>query len=439
MTDQTPIQPADAGWYPLTAGQMDFWEEFLFHPDQPVSTVAHVIAFDGALNEAALVDAIRQTLAETDTLALAFRERADGGVEQRRDPSRIPRLQQYDLRGKPDPDAAAHRIMRADMDAPLDLRRQPLSAQMLLRLGETRWFWYSRGHHIVLDGYGMSLIERRVAQSYAAAHGQGQPGAPFGRLADFLMEERDYADSLACLRDRAYWADLLEPHRTDLPVLRKGAEDYGAPPLASSFTMGTDFDAALQRAARAAGLNWADLLTLLSAIWLSSHDPGRRDPAGPVWLPYMSRMGSVSANIPAMVVNIMPLFAAANAGEPLADQIARLSRQLRQQRRHGRYRVEEMARDCAIPSGHRFHFTPLVNVMPFAPPEFHGVETRRMVLAAGPGDGFNISFTGSGTGAGLTAAIEAEQAGAGDFTARAAAFEGWLRASIGQLSQPPAP
>ncbi len=45
---------AAAVWHDLTAGQMDFWEEFQFHPDQPVSTVAHVIAFDGTLDEAAM-------------------------------------------------------------------------------------------------------------------------------------------------------------------------------------------------------------------------------------------------------------------------------------------------------------------------------------------------------------------------------------------------
>ena len=57
-------------WHPLTAGQMDFWEEFVVHPDQPVSTVAHCLKLQGPLDEEALIAALTQTVAEADTLAL---------------------------------------------------------------------------------------------------------------------------------------------------------------------------------------------------------------------------------------------------------------------------------------------------------------------------------------------------------------------------------
>lgn len=435
------------GWMPLTAGQMDFWEEFRFHPDQPVSTVAHCITLDGPLNAAALAQAIRQTVAEADTLALRFDEAPDGTLRQRVDPARAPQLRQIDLCGHADPAAEARRIMRADRDAPLDLARQPVAAQMLLRVGTERWLWYSRGHHIILDGFGMALIERRVSRLYAAALGQGEPGPAFGRLADFLGEETAYAGSAAHALDRAYWSDWLAPHRPHLPVLRKGAEDYGATPLMAGFTPGGTFERALQAGASALRINWADLLTLLSALWLARHDPGRTAPDAPcpIWLPYMSRMGSVSAHIPAMVVNILPLIVPPETADEIACSqsapaaltqiVTGLSAQLRRHRRHGRYRIEDMARDCGIPAAHRFHFTPLVNVMPFDLPQFVGVTARRHVLAAGPGDGFNVSFTADPKGAGLACAIEADPATQprATFPARAAGFEQWLRAAVATL------
>ena len=428
-------------WLPLTAGQMDFWEEFLFHPDQPVSTVAHCLDLEGPLDEAALIAAIRQTVAESDTLALRFRQQGDGRVIQHVDPGRVPRLMLHDLRGRPDPDAAARRIMRGDLDAILDLRRQPLSAQMLLRVGDRRWLWYCRGHHIILDGFGMSLIEARVAALYAARTGGAAAGAPFDRLAAFIDEDAAYAASQQYAGDRAYWLAELTRVRDSLPVLRKGAEDYGVDPLRAGFTPGPGFEAALQRAAATTGLSWADLLTLLSAVWLARHDPGRAGPGPiPVWLPYMSRMGSVSANIPAMVVNILPLIVDPTPDEGLEALLIRLARTLRRHRRHGRYRIEDMARDCGIPAGHRFHFTPLVNVMPFALPQFRGLTARRLVLAAGPGDGFNISFTGGGAGTDLVCWIEAEPATQPEdgFAPRAAGYEAWLRGTVDQLVAGPA-
>lgn len=425
-------------WMALTAGQMDFWEEFLFHPDQPVSTVAHCLELQGEVDEPALIAAIRQTIAESDTLALAFRD-AGGRVEQRVDPARAPQLQQIDPRGHPDPDRQARQLMEADRDAPLDLRRQPVSAQMLLRIGAQRWLWYCRGHHIILDGFGMSLIERRVARLYAAATQGGDAGAPFGRLTDFLTEEAAYSASAACAQDRAYWTNTLTPDRANLPVLRKGAEDYGAMPLRASFTPGPDFETTLQAASTRLGISWADALTLVSALWLTRHDPGRAEAepgaARPVWLPYMSRMGSRSATIPAMVVNILPLMVDGTDAPAIA--IPRLAAQLRHHRRHGRYRIEDMARDCGVPTGQRFYFTPLINVMPFDPPRFAGIAARRHVLAAGPGDGFNVSFTASSAGTGMACAIEADpatQPPAG-FTARATGFEHWLRGTLETLAR----
>lgn len=421
-------------WRPLTAGQMDFWEEFVFHPDQPVSTVAHCLELQGPLDEAALIAALNRTVAEAETLALTFREGPDGRVLQRVDPSRVPQLARQDLRGAPDPWAAARRIMRADIDAVLDLRCQPLSAQMLLRLGDDRWVWYFRGHHMILDGFGMSLIEGRVARLYAAATGQGEAGASFGQLADFLAEDAAYQGSETCARDRAYWQDQLAPYRATLPVLRKGAEDYGIQPMRAAFIPGAAFERDLQAMAADLRLSWADTLTLLSAAWLALHDPDRADALAPlpIWLPYMSRMGSISANIPAMVVNILPLIVTPQPDEPLRQLLARLAKDLRRHRRHGRYRIEAMARDCGLGAGHRFHFTPLINVMPFAPPQFPGLKATRHVLAAGPGDGFNISFLGDGMGAGLSAAIEADPAtqSRDSFPNRAAEFEAWLRAAV---------
>ena len=430
-------------WQPLTAGQMDFWEEFVFHPDQPVSTVAHCLELRGPLDEAALITVLDRAAAEAETLALTFDETPDGRVRQRVDPNRIPDLARHDLRGTSDPWTEARRIMRADIDAVLDLRRQPLSAQKLLRLGDDHWLWYFRGHHMILDGFGMSLIEGRVARLYAAAVGQGDAGAPFGRLTDFLAEDTAYHASDACAQDRTYWLGQLMPFRADLPVLRKGAEDYGTPPMRAAFTPRADFEHNLQSAAARLRLSWADTLTLLSAAWLALHDPDRADPLAPlpIWLPYMSRMGSVSANIPAMVVNILPLVVTPQPDEPLAALIARLARDLRRHRRHGRYRIEEMARDCGLGAGHRFHFTPLINVMPFAPPYFPGLVATRHVLAAGPGDGFNISFLADGMGAGISAMIEADPAtqSRDSFPARAAGFEAWLRKALDVLDAEGAP
>ena len=56
--------------------------------------------------------------------------------------------------------------MKADLAQPIDPTRGPLFGFALFKASATRFFWYARYHHIVLDGFGMWLVARRVAEVY---------------------------------------------------------------------------------------------------------------------------------------------------------------------------------------------------------------------------------------------------------------------------------
>ncbi len=425
MSDQRP----DADWLALTLAQLDFYEEFRLHPDTPVSTVAHAIELRGPCDGAALGRAIAATIAETDVMALRFGLDGAGRPRQRLDPGRVPVLRRIDL-AHLDPDRArarAFELMQADMQAGLDLLTQPIFAQWLIRLSPVHHIWFSRGHHIALDGYGMGLIERRCAAHYAAfsgAAGQGagqgagpRAGRRLGAFGDYLNEETDYRASPRHAADGQHWAQVLA--KAPPPqVLRKGSEDYPTEPLFAEHDLAPLRDALIARAG-ALGMGWPDLLTALCAIWTARRVGGgsaaRRtgtegDLTATVWLPYMSRMGSVSASVPALVVNILPLVVRLAPQAPLADTLTRLAADLRKLRRHGRYRIEQIAQDRGIEPGSRFFFSPLINVLPFDEARFEGCETLRHVLSNGPGDGFNITIRGDAQAQGLALLIEADPA-----------------------------
>lgn len=393
-------------WMPLTLAQLDFWEEFCFHPDKPVSTVAHYVTIDGPADADALAKAISQTLMEAEALALQFEQIADGMVRQRIDPDRAPKLIEMDLRGETNPVAEAMSRMRADFEAVLDLRRDPIAAQWLIRTGDKNWIWYNRGHHAALDGYSMLLLEQRCARLYRHFLGKSPAGKPFESFVKFIEEDRRYASGTRVGEDRDYWKGYLSGELS-LPVLQKGGEDYASEGLTGFCPLPHDFTPRMIAAAERFNIGWPDLLVLISGAYLERHLPYNGD-AQPLWLPYMSRMGNVTARIPCLAVNILPLLISSVQGETLAGYIARLSDDLRQQRRHGRYRVEQLASDRGISAGKRFFFSPLVNILPFDSPEFDGCQCERHVLSNGPADGFNITFRSGGDGGEMSLYLEAD-------------------------------
>lgn len=394
---------------PLTLGQLDFWEEFLAHPGQPVSTVAHLTQLDGAVDAEALARAIETVAAEAEVLSLRFQAGAGGDLPvQFVDPASRPALRRFDLRGHSDPQAAARALIQADLDRPMDLCAGQLSALWLMQVGPQSWLWYCRGHHIFLDGYSMALIERRVAQLYAhLAHG-ADAGRPFAHFADYLAEESAYRDSPRHQAARDFWRDTLAAGPAP-QVLLKGSEDYPTNPRSAEISL-AHLEDPLRQAARRLDQGWPDLLIMLCALWLNANPDSDLAPPtqSMVWLPLMGRMGSISAQVPAMVLNIAPLRVAPDARASLGQALTRMAGDLKAMRRHGRCRIEQIDADYGLAEDQRFFFSPLINVMPFEPAHFPDCQTRREVLAAGPGDGFNITIAADPMANGLTLYLDAD-------------------------------
>ncbi|MTH77576.1 condensation domain-containing protein [Paracoccus aestuariivivens] len=425
--------------YALTLAQLDFWEEFRMHPGEAVSTVAHAIELTGEVDESALAAAITQTIAETDVLALRFTTAPDGTPRQQLDETRRPVLRRLDLSGEFDPMARAMALMQADVEEPLDLLSEPLAAQWLIRLGPDHVIWYNRGHHIVLDGYAMGLIESRCARLYAAGTGHGEAGAPMGRFFAYVDEETTYRASPRHDTDGQHWAKVLSgpaPAKT----LDKGSEDYPTEEMFHEESLADLRETLLARSAEF-GIGWPDLLTLLCGVWaalnvkdrsVSRHVDGHGGITMPVWLPYLSRMGSVAIDVPALVVNILPFEVTIMPDETLAGAAPRLAGQLRKLRRHGRYRIEQIGFDHGQGAGQRFFFSPLINVLPFDKARFVGCETERHVLSNGPGDGFNITIRGDSHAGGLELRMDADPSltARTDFAQHASSLPAFLRETL---------
>ncbi|OKB64671.1 condensation protein [Serratia marcescens] len=383
-------------WLPLAPAQLDFWEEYTLHPGHALSTVAHCTELCGAVEEAALCRAIAVTLAETQAFALRFGERCgDHPPPLRHDPLCTPPLQRIDLQTHRDPWQAAQSLMHDDIAQHRVLHCEPLAAAWLLKLGPERYLWYVRAHHILIDGFGMALIEHRCAALYAHYLGQRSDNVPLGAFAAFQQAELAYAGSERCERDRRFWQAYLPPSQA-LPTVRKGGEAYGVRRLSTHHRLPTEVSHRLAQLADRSGINWPDLLVALSAAWLFQVMPhhARQGDALPMWIPAMNRRGQAATNVPSLAVNTLPLLVPPPQAETLGGFLTTMTRQLRELRSHAGYRLRQLAADRGVEPDSRFFISPFINVQPFDPPRFSGCSGTRRVLAGGSGDGFNLTYRG---------------------------------------------
>ncbi|MEV5238637.1 condensation domain-containing protein [Streptomyces cinnamoneus] len=415
--DAPSRHPVPAG-LPLTAAQSAMWDAQALDPACPALTTAEYLDIRGDLDPDLFAEALYRTVAEADALRVRLVDTPSGPRQLPVDvgpPGHGFPLHTADLRTARDPHAAALAWMRADLDVPFDLAAGPLFAHGLLRTGDQRWLWYHRVHHAVLDGYGHSLVARRVAAVHTAlAAGREPEPSPFGRLAALVEEDTAYRASAARERDRDHWLRHLAD-RPAVPTLAGRTAQPSPTTLRHSAHLDPAAGTRLRELAASVRATWPDVLLAAQALYVARATRSEEVVLG---LPLMGRMGSVALRVPGMVMNVLPLRFAVPADATFAELTRQADLGVRAARRHRRYPFADLRRDLADltaraagrgPAGPLVG--PLVNVMPFDYGlTFAGAPSEAHNLAAGPVEDLSVNVYDRADGSGLRIDFDANPA-----------------------------
>lgn len=394
---------------PLVAAQPGIWMAERLSTLPGAWSVAHYVELRGALDPALLGKAIVAGLQQADTLSLRLEEE-EGEVWQWVAADRTfgePSI--IDLRTAQDPHRAATERMQADLAQ--DLRvdgGNPLVCHQLLRVGDDRWYWYQRYHHLLVDGFSFPAITRQIAAIYRAwQRGEATPESPFTPFAEVVDEYQRYAGSEAWQRDKAFWQAQRQalPAPASLSAAPLGGRAAGSDIWRMKLEMNAD--AFRRLAGHAPQCQPADLALALTTLWLGRLCNRMDYAAGFI---FMRRMGSAALTSTGPVLNVLPLAVHIDAQETLADLAMRLAAQLKKMRRHQRYDAEQIVRDSGKAAGDEPLFGPVLNVKVFDYQlDIDGVQALTHTLATGPVNDLELALFPDETG-GLSLEILANKA-----------------------------
>ena len=394
---------------PLVAAQPGIWMAERLSTLPGAWSVAHYVELRGALDPTLLGKAIVAGLQQADTLSLRFEEE-EGEVWQWLAADRTfaePSI--IDLRTAPDPHRAATERMQADLAQ--DLRvdgGNPLVCHQLLRVGDDRWYWYQRYHHLLVDGFSFPAITRQIAAIYRAwQRGEATPESPFTPFVEVVDEYQRYAGSEAWQRDKAFWQAQRQalPAPASLSAAPLGGRAAGSDIWRMKLEMNAD--AFRRLASHAPQCQPADLALALTTLWLGRLCNRMDYAAGFI---FMRRMGSAALTSTGPVLNVLPLAVHIDAQETLADLAMRLAAQLKKMRRHQRYDAEQIVRDSGKAAGDEPLFGPVLNVKVFDYQlDIDGVQAVTHTLATGPVNDLELALFPDETG-GLSLEILANKA-----------------------------
>ncbi|WP_280721380.1 non-ribosomal peptide synthetase [Kitasatospora sp. MAA4] len=370
----------------LTGAQRGVWYGQQLDPASPAYNTAEFVEIQGPVDRVRFEEALRTAVTQAEALHARFGD--DSGEPRQTLGETAWQLRTVDVSGESDPWSAADRWMREDLRQPFDLTCSPLFGHALITLSAERVLWYQRAHHIVLDGYGFSLLARRVAEVYGALVNDRRPPAnSFGSFDELLRNEEAYRGSEQCERDRAYWLDQF----ADLPRPAVLAE-LSAPVSAGFRRERAGLPAGVaEQVARTAELTGAVTAEVMIAA-VAAYTYRRSGSADVVLgVPVMNR-GSAAARVPSMMVNVTPLRLRLRPQLSFAELVAEVSGALRGTRAHRRYRYEDIRRDLGLVGDNRRLFGPMVNIKPFSGKlDFGGLRGVVHQLSAGPVEDLTVN------------------------------------------------
>ena len=327
--------------FALTVAQRDIWLDQISHGDSPLYNIGAYVELEGAVDVARLQAALAHLVALHDGLRAVLV--AGHGVPRQRFAEDVTVvLTEHDVRAADDPFGAAKGLLHGQMQKVFALDGGTLWGAQLIRLQDQRYLFALQAHHLILDGWGVDLWFKQVADYYGLL-GQGlalPTTAPSYR--EFIADDAQYQASPRHGSDRDYWLAKFR----QLPDALLAPRDRGAVPAGEpSAVLEHPFDTRLLARMRQLGtdLQASAFHVLLAAMHVCCARTWQRD-EWVVGLPVRNRGNARFKSTMGLFTQVSALRMDFGRSASFAELVRGIRDALKRDFRHQRFALSELNR-----------------------------------------------------------------------------------------------
>ncbi|MHC4837645.1 MAG: hybrid non-ribosomal peptide synthetase/type I polyketide synthase [Planctomycetota bacterium] len=334
----------------LTGPQEELWLTTRAAPEASIA-LNEPCAFrlDGRLHRGVLDRALRKLVERHDALRAAAAPDGSGLVVHPH--GATPPVREHDLRGlAPEEQAAAReRIYREDSREPFDLEAPPLLRVHLIRLGEREQELLLTVHHLIADGWSISILFHDLAQLYSRMM-QGrnetlEEAMPLTEFKAWEVEQRasvEHAETLAFWKGR--FATVPEPLELPLDRPRPARRSYAGDRF--HVTLEAELGRALQQQASTRKCTLFSLLLAGYLAWLHRLT-GRTDLV--LGIPSAGQALLGANNLVAHCVHYLPFRLQVDPEESFERLVARVAEEMLTVNEHQDFTFGDLLQELRMP------------------------------------------------------------------------------------------
>ena len=328
--------------YPLTLAQRDIWIDQILHGDTPLYNIGGHVHLPGPLDIDRLRQSIQLLTQKHDSLRLQLtKSRDENGIPQQTSvPSLEVEVPLHDFRGEAEPLKAARRWMQQRFVQPFTLEGQPLFRYDLIRVADENHYWLIQYHHLIIDGWGIALLNRSLAELYTALSQGRAPDLQSPSYLDHVADAQSYLQSEQYGNHRSYWLQRYDS--VPDPLLTSRTPDKG---LAASdcYTVPLSRDLYQQLGILAKQYQASTFHVIIGALALYFTRTQGRDEFV-IGLPVLNRSKAAFKNTAGPFTGVIPTRLQVKADASFGELLRGIAQTLRADYRRQRFPIGEINR-----------------------------------------------------------------------------------------------
>jgi hypothetical protein len=217
--------------------------------------------------------------------------------------------------------------------------------------------WLLQYHHLILDGWGIALLNRSLAALYSQLANGKNPMPDSPSYVEFIHSDRDYVESATFQKDRAYW--LQQFPTAPEPLLQPRYHSRHA----QQSTVGSGCEtlylprAFYQQLGELGKRHHASLFhVLLGALYVYFTRTAQRNDFA-IGLPVLNRANARAKQTTGLFVGVSPCWFRFDTELSFADLLQQVGKTLKAHYRHQRFPVSEIKREVGLGQGQLFDVT----------------------------------------------------------------------------------
>jgi amino acid adenylation domain-containing protein/non-ribosomal peptide synthase protein (TIGR01720 family) len=188
--------------YPLTSYQQDIWLKHTINPNNPLCNIGATVEITGRFNYKKLKSSINKAIIVNDALRIQIIEK-DGNPYQVFMTELKYDLPYYDFSDKCDCKQFAKQWMQKKFLEAFAIDNV-LFDFALIKVDETLYYFFTKAHHIIADGWGLTQLNHKIVNYYNnknALNGNSEKNS----FKEFIDKDKEYLSSKSYQKDIEFW------------------------------------------------------------------------------------------------------------------------------------------------------------------------------------------------------------------------------------------